>query len=244
MACYCHFKGQKYFVAGDDFKRTYLGGFLQAVSVCGVIGALVFLPGPLVLITLFTFPFLLLLYLIYRREMPLTAGLAGLTLLALLGLSFVLDVWSKEASLNFWGLGLALVAAVATACRMYVYGRQLEAKSPFVVGAENFIVAFLCTLPLLLWKGAELPNDLTGYLWTLLSIASLVLGSFGMFVGLALIGSFSWSLLSKLEPLFVAIYSAILLGEVLKPSQYVGMGVVLAALVAYQLTSKPKEQKG
>lgn len=61
--------------------------------------------------------------------------------------------------------------------------------------------------------------------------AALALGSFGMFSGIKKIGSFHYSLITKAEPLFVALLAALFFREILKPTQYLGIVLVVACLV-------------
>ena len=56
-----------------------------------------------------------------------------------------------------------------------------------------------------------------------------------VFVSTLRIGPFRTALIMNLEPLTATILSALVLGDVLTPIQGVGCGVMLAALVAFQL---------
>jgi drug/metabolite transporter (DMT)-like permease len=60
-----------------------------------------------------------------------------------------------------------------------------------------------------------------------------------VFVSTVRIGPFRTALIMNLEPLWVMILSALLLGEIITPIQGVGSAIMLAALVAYQLTRAP-----
>ena len=80
-------------------------------------------------------------------------------------------------------------------------------------------------------------------MYLLLASLSLAVANLAMFYGIALLGSFRWGLLLKLEPVFTALFSFLLLGEILKPLQYAGMAVVLGSLAAYQITSHRSHSK-
>jgi len=60
-------------------------------------------------------------------------------------------------------------------------------------------------------------------------------GLLGVFASTARIGPFRTALFMNLEPLLTAIGSALFLAEVLTPLQALGGGVMLAALVMFQL---------
>ena len=64
-----------------------------------------------------------------------------------------------------------------------------------------------------------------------------------MFYAISLLGSFDYSLLSKIEPVFTALFSFLLLGEILKPLQYLGMVIVLGSLAMYQIVSNVKTNR-
>ena len=56
-----------------------------------------------------------------------------------------------------------------------------------------------------------------------------------IFVSTMRIGPFRTALIMNLEPLLATMLSALLLGEVITPLQGLGAGIMLAALVAFQL---------
>jgi probable blue pigment (indigoidine) exporter len=67
-----------------------------------------------------------------------------------------------------------------------------------------------------------------------LSVA-VTTGLLGVFASTVRIGPFRTALFMNLEPLLTAIGSAFVLGEVLTPLQALGGGIMLAALVMFQL---------
>ncbi|MDD3182711.1 MAG: DMT family transporter [Alphaproteobacteria bacterium] len=240
MGTYCLYKKLPLFAAQTNWKRTIASGFLQALSVFGTMSSLLYLESALTWIILFSHPMIILLIQSWRdkqRLSPLTFGLTGA---AFLGLTFVLDVWSTHSDLNSLGVALACLGGLSTAARTYIYGKQLSSLSPFVVGAENYVIGLFFLLFLLLWKQPVPPQSLIGFLWLSVSLASMIIGSFCTFVGIAKMGAFRWSLLSKMELVFVTLFSTVFFGEVLKTSQYLGIVFVLACLVAYQFSEKPQ----
>lgn len=236
----CYAKNLPLFGPQTNWKRTIGSGFFQALSIFGIMGSLVYLESALTWIIMFTYPLMLLLFQGWRGEAKLTKLTVGLTLLAFVGLTFVLDVWHTNSDLNWVGLGLVSMGAVATASRTYIYGKQMTTMSPFVVGAENFIVALVFLLVLAVLKPPVPPQTFEGALWAAVSITSMTVGAFCVFYGISLMGSFRWSLLSKMELIFVTLFSTVFFDEVLKTSQYAGIAVVLGSLVVYQFQSKPR----
>jgi probable blue pigment (indigoidine) exporter len=56
-----------------------------------------------------------------------------------------------------------------------------------------------------------------------------------IFVSTVRIGPFRTALIMNLEPLIAMILSALILGELITPLQAAGSGIMLAALIAFQL---------
>lgn len=237
---FCAAKGRALFKSREDIRFAALGGLFQALSVCGIFGALVFLPGSVVIIIVFLHSLMLLLFMGVRGEEALNAVTLGLTLAALAGLTFVLDLWGTQTEIVWPGLALAGLGAVATAARVFLYARMTRMRNPAVVGAEVFIFVCLYLLILMVFIMPEAPLTWAGYGFTILSGLSLSLGTFCMFYGLSFIGAFRYTMLAKLEPVFTALFAFILLQEVLSFGQYAGMVVVIGVLAAYQYLEQRK----
>lgn len=194
-------------------------------------------------IFLFTSTLMLLFFMWAKGELKMNRWLLSTTILCLLGLTLVVDIWNTEASHEIIGYILIMVGAVATATRLYMFGKFSKDKSPAVVGAETFIFAFLflCLLPF--YEMPVAPQSEEGWVWALLCAAALSFGSFSMFYAIAQIGPFYFSLYNKLEPVFTAIFSVLLIGEILSLSQYCGILIVIGSLVAYQLWDHRRKKK-
>lgn len=240
LTFFCVIKGKALFQTRRDFKSAVTGGFFQAVSVLSIVSALLFLPGPLVILIVFTHTLMLLFYMALRREILLDTFTVCSTVVALFGLSLVLDVFHQQPTGNFIGMGLSFLAALATVSRLYIYGHQTKVRNPVVVGAENFLLAACFVLPSALVSKPQVATSLAGNLDALLACASLSLGTFGMFYGISILGSFRWSLFSKLEPVFTSVFSMLLLGEILKAQQYTGMLIVVGSLAFYQFIDQKR----
>lgn len=238
MYAFCLFTAKKLFMHRHEITASATGGLFQAISVFGIFGALAFVPGPVMIIIVFSHTLMLLFYMAWRGEAKLNVLTVLTTLAALLGLSFVLDLWYQDIVYDWRGMALAFMAAVATVTRVYVFGKQTKIKNPAVVGAENFIFAALFILPVAFFSWPQLPETFTGYFYTLLACLSLAGGTFGMFYGIAKLGAFKFSLFLKLEPVFTTLFSIVLLGELLTLPQYMGMALVMGSLIAYQVLEK------
>jgi len=243
LSLYCLLKQKPLFKEKGTGKITFTGGFLQALTNIAIFCALAFMPGPIVITITFTSTLMLLGMLIIRGEVKASANNIGAALVSLLGVTIVLDLWSTDAAYQLMGIALAFGAALASAWRMYLYNHQLKKRDPIVVGAETFLIAFVFILPFMFFSLPQLPAETSGYVWAFAGCLSLIISSFAMFYGIAMIGSFQYSLMLKSEPIFTALLSAWLLNEVLSTSQYAGMGIVIASLAAYQLIDFKSRQR-
>lgn len=231
---FCSLTHKRLFARRQDTQRGMIGGFFQAISIAGIFGALLYLPGPVMIIIVFTHTLMLLFFMAWKREVALDAVTLVTTLAAFMGLTFVLDIWSQTRTYDLFGMGLAFAAALATATRLYVYAHEMKTRSPAIVGAENFVFAFLFLLPLAAFMPPALPDTATGLGFALAGAVTQAAATLSMFYGIAALGAFRFSLFLKLEPVFTALFSVLLINEMLSWHQYAGMLAVLASLVTYQ----------
>lgn len=234
LALFCAATRRRLFKTLSDTRQAASGGFFQALSILGIFASLQYLPGPVMIIIVFSHTLMLLFFLAWKGEVRLDASTVAVTVSALAGLALVLDLWSVKETGSLIGMALAFMAALATVSRMYIYGRQTRERNPAVVGAETFIFATLFALFVLVAGWPALPQSAAGYLWAGLAAGSLTAGTFGMFYGIALLGSFRFSMFLKLEPVFTSLFSALLIHDMLKGSQYAGIGLVTASLAIFQ----------
>lgn len=212
MGAYCAYKKLRLFAPGTNWRRTLVSGLCQALSVTGTMSSLLYLESAVTWIILFTHPLLILLIQAWRQKKPLTPMTIGLTVMAFIGLTFVLDVWNTQSDLSLIGVALASLGGITTAMRTYIYGRQVTNTSPFVVGAENYLIALCFLVFLLFWKMPVPPQTEQGFGWLLVTLSSMVIGSFCSFIGISKMGSFHWSLLSKMELISVTLLSTVFFG--------------------------------
>lgn len=222
----------------ENRKQILMAGFFQSLSIFGILGSVVYLPGAVTIVITFTHTIMLLLFTSYKRGEKLSPLAIGVSLATLFGVGLVVDVWSFEGSMHPVGLSLAGLSAIATTARLYLFESQLKKTDASVVGAQIFFVTLIFTLMLWFFIPPHLPQSIAGHIWVMLASASLVLGTVGMFYGIKLIGGFEFSLYTNLEPIFTAFFSFLLLGEILSLHTYLGLLIVVASLVFYKLTSR------
>lgn len=244
LFAWCLYKKIPTFINKQETLIALKCGFVQALSIVGNIGALMYLPAPVASMMLFTSTLMLLFFMIWRGEMESNKWLFVATLTTLAGLTMVTDVWHARGQYHILGYGFAMLGAVATATRFYAFGKLTKYRPAIAVGAETFVMAFIFLALLLFYKAPIAPTTATGMGFAWLSAAGLAFGSFTMFWGIAKIGPFYFSLYNKLEPVLGAVFSVLLLGEILKPGQYIGMTIVIVSLVGYQIWDHRRKSAG
>lgn len=220
-------------------ERRFIGsmlcsGFFQALSIFGIIASLQFIPGPVMITLVFTHTLMLLGFLAWRGEINANKTTIGTSICALIGISLVVNLWGTADQVSIIGVALALLGAVATMIRLYMFGNQVRENDPAVVGSYVMGVTSLLSLFLLLVTSPAAPHTISGYCWVALSSLSLAVGTLGMFYAVSIIGSFQFSLMLKLEPIATSLFSYLLAGELLSGSQYIGIAIVLSSLLTYQ----------
>ncbi len=238
MALFCLRSRLPMFQTHDDCKQALIGGAFQACTTGSIFLSLLYIPGPLTIMIVFMHTLMLLFFMAARGEIKLNAVNISTTIVALLGLTLVLDVWQPQPGSHWIGMGLAFFAAIMCVGRQHAYGAQTATRNPIVVGAENFLVAAAITCVALFFEMPRLPQTLTGLFYLIVTCASVVLATFSMFFGIAILGAFQYSLMAKLEPLFTSLFSVLFLKEILSLSQYFGMALLIGSLAAYQLLSR------
>ncbi len=241
LMAYCIAKGLPLFRTREDIKQALIGGACQAWSSGAIIWALMFLSGPIVIIIVFAHTLMLLFFMAWRGEIKLDFLNIATTVMALFGLTLVLDVWHAHEVGHWIGALICLSAALATASRLYVYGHQTRLRDPIVVGAENMLIAAILTVPAIFLQMPRLPETAAGGMYIVVICLSFTAGAFFMFWGISLLGAFQYSLMAKIEPIFTALFSVLLLKEVMSLYQYIGMAFVLSSLAAYQILRSKKK---
>jgi drug/metabolite transporter (DMT)-like permease len=236
MLLMCYFTKQKLFQHKEIFRTNAIGGFFQTLATGCIMASLLTLPGGVMISIIFLYPLCLLFIHIITGLRSFDFSTLIITALALLGLTFVLDVWYTQ-SLNVTGILLAFLGMISTTIRFYLFGKSLSSYNPSAVGAETFVWTCLFALLGLFIQWPVLPDHLVTYKWVLLACLSMAFATIFMFYGIALLGSFEFSMIAKLEPIFTTVLSIFLLHETLHNSQYIGILVVIVSLVAYQYIS-------
>ena len=206
-----------------------LAGFAGQSSL--FFGALRFIPASLAEVLLYTCPaFLAIIVWARTGRRPAWPVVAAIGL-ALAGTWLAAAPSSGDARQPVVGLALAVIAGLWYACFLLALDRVtpgVPAVLSTAIVISGAAVAFTLSVPL--GGGYALPP--TGAAWG--AVLGLVAGptvlGFALFVvGLRRVGPQSAAILSTFEPVGTIVLAMIVLGERLRPAQWVGTGLVLGA---------------
>jgi len=216
---------------------TLVCGALQAVAVYGFLGAVALVPVGIAVLIFFAHPFLIAAVFHFRGTERLTARKAGLMAAALAGLALVLGADLRGIAPT--GIALAALSAVAVTGMILSIGRaQRHASSTqvnlYATLAGTLGVSFVATL-----LGAWVPPaGQAGWLGILVAGLGVGLGLLGFFAAIRHLGAVRASVLSSVEPLFSILLAAAFLGQFLRPEQWAGAILVVAALFLFEATAR------
>jgi drug/metabolite transporter (DMT)-like permease len=189
-------------------------------------------------------PTAILSYFTYPLLTGLIAALLGLekvswrgvlcAIAAFCGLGIMIG--AHPAGAIFAGVAFALGAAICRTAvlivtRAYLVGGDARLTTWYSVLSSMVVFVGLS----LLTKDLNLPQTTLGQVSLVTLSLATTAGILFVFVSTMRIGPFRTALIMNLEPLIAMVGSALVLGDMITPLQALGSGVMLAALVAFQL---------
>jgi drug/metabolite transporter (DMT)-like permease len=209
--------------AASGRRETWISlglGVLFAGNVFLVFKAIETVEVPIAILTYFVYPLLTGLAAAASGLERVTWRGAAAAIAAFLGLALMIG--AHPTTLAATGILAALGAAVCRVAILLVTRGLLSATVIFVVVA-------------LAMRNWQPPASASGWLALIGLSAAVTTGLLGVFASTVRIGPFRTALFMNLEPLLTTIGSALFLAEVLTPLQALGGGIMLAALVMFQL---------
>jgi drug/metabolite transporter (DMT)-like permease len=196
-------------------------------------------------IELTTVPIAVLTYFAYPLLTGIGGSLFGIERLSWRGMlaaivafcGLALTVGAHPQHLSVLGIALALGAALSRAGFLLIARVELQEADArlttwysLISSTAIFAVAAALTMN---WQPPQ-----TGIGWIAVAIVSLMTatGILALYVSAGRVGAFRTALIMNLEPLLATLLSVPLLAEVITPLQAAGAAVMLAALVAFQIS--------
>jgi drug/metabolite transporter (DMT)-like permease len=218
-------------------------GVFYSLTVYGFIGAVARVPISVAVLVFFTHPILVAIVAHFRGGDRLTPEKLLLALAALAGLAFVLG--PEFGTLAPSGVALAALAAVAM-CGMVLCGARAQELATstqvnlYATAASSAAFAMLTTA-LGAWA---LPSSTVGWLGIAGAGVGIGIGLLALFAALRRLSPVRATMLSNLEPLVSILFAAAILGERLGPSQWVGVALVIGALVLFETVDRGRRTDG
>jgi drug/metabolite transporter (DMT)-like permease len=208
-------------------------GVFQALTVYGFIGSVGYVPIAVAVLVFFTYPVLVAVAVHWRGGERLTPAKAALMPVVLLGLALVLG--PEYETLDPTGIALAALAAVAVSGMILASTRVLahatSTQVNFHVTTANSVAFALLTSAAGAWA---LPQGGIGWLGIVGAGLGTGLGLLTFYAALRHLSPVRVTMISNVEPLLSVLFAAAILGERLSALRWLGVVVVIAALLAFE----------
>ncbi len=221
-------------LAPEHRSHLWGAGLLNAAGASSLSFAIERLPVALAIAILYLFPlFTLLIDHAVRRERPSIALIVALVV-AFAGLALALDV--RGVVPDPAGIGFALFAALAIAASFvwveHTLGTMDDLVRTFRIGVTGLVFAIALAVGTadVVWP---FPSVAT---WTTLAVASASFGIayLAMFRSLTAAGATLTSLIMNLEPPVTVVLAYFVLGDALRWTQLLGIGITIVAVATAQ----------
>ena len=194
------------------------------------------------IIVQYTAPVWVLVYVVVRGQKKLSAQKVAAVALAVIGIALVINIAGASSALRLDVFGIAAALLASFSFAFYnVSGHRILARYD-----RWRVLVWTLAAATLFWLFVNPPWKIVAAhyapaQWLFLFVFSMisVLGAFSLyFLGLQHLEPTRAIIASCLEPVFSILLAAMLLGEVLRPIQTLGIVFVLAAIVIVQRPSR------
>jgi len=219
-----------------------------AVLSVGYLWSVQYIPVGLAVIIFFTFPVVILLAAPVVEGHP--PGLFRILIACVAFAGLAVAVGMDIGSVHLGGLALAAASSVGATLQFFSGRSMSRYLPPAVFGSLVHVVIWPITLAIALWWSGGHLAILTPNRVTMLGYAAVI----GL--GLVYVGGYLTHMQAlrnapasvvapyfNLEPVVTTLIAAVALGERLMPNQYIGGGLVLAALAAAGFSGRRKLER-
>jgi drug/metabolite transporter (DMT)-like permease len=208
-------------------------GVCYAAMLYGFLGAVAFIPVNTTILIYYLHPLLVGLAAAWLGDEAIPRRLLAALAAAFVGLG--LAVGFSPQALHLPGLALAALAAVTCVAVILVNGRAMRQAAVLAVVFYMMLGATLALALPLLVSGVALPHTGLGWLGLGGVAAAYTAGTLFFFLAFPLIGAVRATMVSNLEPLLGVVFAILLVGERVTALQWLGIALVLAAIVVAEL---------
>ena len=214
------------------------GGF-QAVAIYGFIRSVASVPVVVAVLVFITHPILIAIIAHWSGGERLTARKLLLATAVLAGLAMALG--PEAGALDPSGVALAGLASLAMCGGVLCTGRAQERATSAQVNLHATAVGGVGFGVLATALGGwSLPSNAAGWLGILGAGVGIGVGLLAFFAALRRLGPARATMLSSVEPLVSVLFAAAVLGERLRPLQWAGAALVVAALALFEAADQRK----
>ena len=212
-------------------------GLAHALVSYGFIGSVARMPVSLAVLVYATHPVLLAIISHWQGGELLTVRKLVLALAALAALVLVFGRGSD--ALDLTGTGLAALAAVAV-CGMILFSARAQRDAAILqVNLYTTAVAAVVFAAATTADGAwSLPIGTLGWLGLAGTGVGVTIGLLAFFASFRFISPMRATMISNVEPLLGILFAAAVLGERLDATQWVGVALVVVALVLFEAPAR------
>ena len=205
-------------------------GCVVATYSFGVVGAIDRIPLALAVLTFYLYPLLVGVGAWATGQEPMSWPRIAQLLFAFAGLALALDLGGGQ--LNFGGLALAGMAALAFALLLLIIGRILRGRD-----SRPVTLHMLAMAAIILWTAAiavgefPLPNSQVGLAAFFGSGIFFSFSIITLFRAIGMIGSVRVALFMNFEPICSVAFGILLLGQPMTVLQLTGAAMVILAII-------------
>lgn len=212
-------------------------GALTVIYTMALLSAIEILPLAIAILIFYLFPIFtgLMLAVLGWRKLTMTMALS--TLIAFVGIGLALGVDFKN--LDSWGMIFGLISGLGLAAVSVVSNRLMVNQDPRTATLYICISTTLMMIVISLVTGDfKLPNTNSGWIGLSTSHAFYAYSMIAYYIAISKIGAGDTTFYSNIEPIMAVGTGFVFLGQSLEPLQYIGIVVVVFALL-YAGRKKP-----
>jgi drug/metabolite transporter (DMT)-like permease len=216
-----------------------LSGIAFTLMSYGYFSAVQFIPVGLAVVIYFVHPMLVTVIAHLRgiTAMSLRHLVCGVVILGGLAICVGADPIALATGDGIVGLALALIAAIAVSAMILINAQAIPKSDPVTVNALMVAVTTLIFVSLALVPGSgfSLPSGPGGWSASAGVGISFTIGLLSFFYAVKMIGAVRATMITSLQPVFATLFAGVMLEEFLTGWQWLGIVVVVGALVMRDL---------
>lgn len=221
--------------------RLFALGLLYAGAALSAFFGLERVPASVYVVLFYTYPMMTAILAVVMGERLNRRAWFAL-ILTLIGIILTVPDITDVQSIDWVGIGLALLNALLVAVYFIISSRVLRGVQAIArSSAWVMLGTLLCLCLMLPLVGLQIPQNSATWLNIIgLATVATAMPIFFINTGIQLIGASQAAIISTTEPVITMILSIFLLGEVVLSVQWVGALLIIAAVILLQL--KPKQK--